>query len=187
MTHNSWSFLRPRTFLGRIFNFMAKCQSKNIQEQYENYNVRMFDLRVRLENGHPIICHGLFEYQYDQLENDLDYLNNKKDVYVRIFLEVRTPRQDTDKQRIWFLNYCKSLEQIYENIKFCGGGPTYSGSINYYKFKYNCPTSEGCHASWATYNKLDDLWPWLYAKLHNKESREKGTDYEFLSLDFVEI
>lgn len=76
---------------------------------------------------------------------------------------------------------------MYSNIKFCGGNPTYNGGIKYFKFKYNTPTSEGCHASWATKCKLDDLWPWLYAKLHNKESRKKGTTKEYLSLDFIEI
>ena len=105
MTHNSWTFMRPKTILGKVFNVMARCQSKSIQEQYELYEVRMFDLRIRLNKGQPIIAHGLFEYEnsVEQIEKDLSYLNNKDDVYVRVFLEVRNYRQDTDKQRNWFI------------------------------------------------------------------------------------
>lgn len=187
MTHNSWTFMRPKTFLGRIFNFMAQCQEINIQQQYEKYNVRMFDLRIRLKNGSPIIAHGLFEYQdsINQIVSDLDFLNNKKDVYVKVQLEIRNPKQDLDIQRFWFVNYCKQLESMYQNIKFCGGNPVYNSGLIYYKFKNEIPSTKGCHASNETKNILDDLYPKLYAKKHNKESKKRNITQEFLSLDFI--
>lgn len=182
MSHNSWTFLKPRTFFGKLFSFIARCQSKNIQEQYEKYNVRMFDLRIKLKDNKPIIAHGIFEYSIEDLEKDLAYLNTK-DVYIRVLLEVRNSFKDTDKQRAWFINYCKQLEEMYQNIKFCGGNPTYT-AIQYFKFKNSIPSIEGNYAS-SNKNIVDDLWPWLYAKRHNKDI--ENTDKEFIALDFVEI
>lgn len=191
MSHNSWSFLTPKTLLGRIFNFTAKCQAVSIQEQYLKYNVRVFDLRVRLDNnGKAIVAHGLFEYKDSmfRIARDLDFLNSKLDTYVRVFLEVRTKEQDTETQRHWFVSFCSHLEDKWPHIKFCGGYPTYNFAVRYYKFKHNLPPTKGAHASWATKTKLDDLWPWLYAKLHNKKSRAEHTDENvYLSLDFVNI
>ena len=66
-SHNSWSFLKPKYFLLRFLSFTCKCQSKPIYEQYEYYNVRAFDLRLRFDKyGQMIICHNLFDYDYDQ-------------------------------------------------------------------------------------------------------------------------
>ena len=33
--HNSWSYLKPKVWWLRPFAFMARCQSKDIFEQYE--------------------------------------------------------------------------------------------------------------------------------------------------------
>ena len=192
MSHNSWSFLTPKTFLGKCFNFMAKCQSANIQQQYLNYDVRMFDLRVRLDNdSKPTLTHGLFEYKnsFQRISTDLDFLNSKSDATVRVFLEVRNDYQDTEVQRHWFTSFCSHLEDKWPNINFCGGNPTYTGNILIYKFKGYTPTTIGKHASWATKCKIDDLWPWLYARLFNRKSRRefKESSADYLSLDFVNI
>lgn len=193
MTHNSWTFMKPRTFAMKLINFTAQCQEVDIQTQYEKYNVRIFDLRIRLNNGKPVIAHGLVEYKNSpaQIEKDLAYLNSKANTYCRVFLEIRTAVGDTQKQRDWFINYCKHLEDTYNNIKFCGGYPTYNTGIQYYKFKYSLPRTIGAHASWATKNKLDDLYPRGYAKKHNKESVikffQEGNPDTYLSLDFVNI
>lgn len=188
MSHNSWTFLKPRTFLGRIFNFTAKCQSKDIQEQYEKYNVRCFDLRLKLDKyNKATLAHGLFEYKIDNLKNDLEYLNSKGDVSIRVLLEVRNSSQDTEIQRNWFIKYCKELEDDFQNLRLFGGYPTYNGVLQYFKFKNGLiPSMDGQHASWTTKCKIDDLWPWLYAKINNKKSYKRETDAEFLSLDFVE-
>lgn len=187
MSHNSWSFLKPRTFFGKLIKFTAKCQEVNIKEQYEKYNARMFDLRVRLDNsGKLTLCHGLVYYSPKSLSEDLQYLNNKKDVMIRVLLDIRFPREDTDKQRIWFTKYCSELEQNYPSIKFCGGNPTYAGII-YYKFKNPLPSIESCYASEDNSSRIDDLWPKRFAKKNNKKSLAKGTTKEYIALDFVNI
>lgn len=193
MSHNSWSFLTPKSLFQKLINFTAKCQAVSIQEQYEEYDVRIFDLRVKLDSDNKItIAHGLVSYK-DSIRHiitDLAYLNNKPDVYVRVFLEIRFACKDTEYQRIWFTNYCRYLETNYPNIKFCGGYPTYNTTVPYYKFKHNLPATVANHASYTTKNVLDDLWPWLYAKRHNKKAVEdyikSGTD-KYLSIDFVNI
>ena len=46
-SHNTMSYLTPRNWFYKLIAFTAKCQSKSIQEQYEKYDVRLFDLRFR--------------------------------------------------------------------------------------------------------------------------------------------
>ena len=55
-----------------------------------------------------------------------------------------------------------------------------------FKNKHN-PTSISKFASSATKNKFDDLWPWLYAKIHNKESLKENRNNKYIWLDFVNI
>lgn len=187
MSHNSWSFLKPRTFFGKLIKFTAKCQEVNIQDQYEKYNARMFDLRVRLDgSGKLTLCHGLVYYSPKSLIKDLEYLNSKRDVMVRVLLDIRFAKEDTEEQKNWFIKYCSELEYNYPSIKFCGGNPAYCG-INYYKFNYSLPSIEDGYASEATKTKLDDLWPKKFAKKNNKKFLAKGTDKEYLALDFVNI
>ncbi len=189
MSHNSWSFLTPKTFFGKLIKFTAKCQEVNIQTQYEKYDVRMFDLRVKLDsNGKLTLLHGLVKYKtsLQQLEKDLKFLNEKGDVVVRVLLDIRFEPDDTKEQREWFINYCSQLENLYQNIKFCGGNPTYCG-IAYYKFKYPLPSIEDGYASEATKTKLDDLWPKRFAKKNNKKFLSRETSKEYLALDFVNI
>ncbi|MCI6404172.1 MAG: hypothetical protein MR820_08870, partial [Prevotella sp.] len=90
-SHNSLTYLRPVKWWMRLFNFIAKCQSKTIKEQYEDYKVRMFDFRVDFDkNNNLLVKHGLAVYNFSTKEmmDILNYLNNKKGIkYVNITLE----------------------------------------------------------------------------------------------------
>lgn len=188
-THNSFTYLKPRTWFGKLIRWTAQCQEVSIYEQYEKYNVRAFDFRVRL-NGDGKVClaHGLVEYadSVNELDKALDYLNKKGDCYVRVSLETRNDYYRSKEQNEWFMSFCKKLEGEYEAIKFYGGSET--GTSNYiYIFNTKYPTSDGYHASWATKSKLDDIFPKCYAKKHNKESYEKGSEKNIMYLDFVNI
>ena len=185
MSHNSWTFLKPIGFFAKIFNFTAKCQDKNIQEQYEKYGVRMFDLRIRLnKNNKPVIAHGLFEYDATNLTSDLNYLNTKRDVTIRVLLELR---DGGDSQKEWFIKYCSQLWINYPNINFCGGYATCNNSKIYFKFTNPHPSCFGAHASCITKNKLDDLWPKFFAFRNNWYYRKLDIEQEYLSLDFVNL
>lgn len=88
-THNSMSYLHDRRWWMRPFEPWARCQSKDIFDQYAD-GVRYFDLRIRFDkNGNPFFCHGLVEYElcgmsvYDLLR----WLNAAGSCYIRILYE----------------------------------------------------------------------------------------------------
>lgn len=63
-SHNSLTYLRPRKWWQVPFHFMARCQGVNYMEQYEKYGVRLFDLRVWLDdNLNMEVRHGLMAVQ----------------------------------------------------------------------------------------------------------------------------
>ena len=63
-SHNTMSYLTPRNWFYKLIAFTARCQSKSIQEQYEKYGVRLFDLRFRFnKKGEIYFAHGTVEYK----------------------------------------------------------------------------------------------------------------------------
>jgi hypothetical protein len=187
-SHNAWSYLSPRKWWMKVFNFMSKCQKYDIKTQYEEYNSRCFDLRVRFdEKGNIIIAHGLAEYKYsyDDLFSDLNYLKTKNDVYLRILHEVRTKEAYTQESIDNFKKFCKYVEMTYPTIKCWCGRNLYNWEIDY-QFK-NDPSCEELYSSVCPPKYIDDWIPILYAKLKNKENIEKGTDKEIMLIDFVNI
>ena len=111
-SHNSWSYYRPKKWWMKLIAFTAKCQNRNVIKQYEKYNVKCFDLRVRFKNNKLIVAHGIIEY--DISENDLfetlEYLNLKNDVSIRILHEVRTKKQYTKEKSVQGENWAKVLK-----------------------------------------------------------------------------
>ena len=68
-SHNSWSYLPVRKWWMKPLTFAAKCQDLNIKDQYNIYNVRCFDLRIRFdENDGLIVAHGIIEYDINIIE-----------------------------------------------------------------------------------------------------------------------
>lgn len=190
-SHNSWTYLKPKTLLQKAINFTAKCQEVNIIKQYTNYNVRCFDLRIRLNDDNKlVISHGLVEYKNSEqaLKSTLLYLDSKKDVACRVMLECRTKKQDSKAQREWFIRYCKYLETTFTNIKFFGGKVTDDNTI-LYDFG-NRVTLDGDYSSWPKKsNPLVALCPEKYAKKHNKEilAKNASNPAEYFMIDFVNI
>ena len=171
----------------RLIAFTARCQNCSIYDQYGIYGVRCFDLRVRFDNNETVIAHGAIEYKItqDELLECLDWLNAKKDVYVRILHEARTEKQYTPDNVVNFKLFCKYLEDKFENIRFYFGRNLYNWEIDY-KFEIE-PTEEENHSSVTKPKIIDDWFPWLYAKLNNKRIKENGTDKDILLIDFVNI
>lgn len=187
-SHNSMTYLPPKKWYLYPFRFMARCQSKTIEEQYE-LGIRMFDIRIAFDKkGRPEFRHGLIAYK-GEVEPIFKFLNERKDTHVRLLLEEY--RDDkTSIQEVLFALACNVWKVQYPHIKFFGGRRKrdWSKIVDFdyepeYDNKYSsCNTPDG-----KTGTVLDDLWPWLYAKLHNKKSIEKGTDKPWLLLDFVNI
>ena len=199
-SHNSLTYLRPKKWWMRPFHFMARCQRASYKEQYEKYGVRVFDLRVWFtDNLDEEVRHGVMVFKATNIfiRDFLDYLNDKGDCHLRIILEednITKKDKKASMKEDYFKTFCMVLEDVYHNIHFFGGNRKWDWKL-LYQFegedvvlddKYSSTTSLfGSKKKWLAV--LDDLWPWLYARLNNKKNRERGTDKECLFVDFVDL
>lgn len=181
-SHNSWSYAKPTKWWMKFIRFTAKCQRKNIQEQY-NLGARYFDLRLRGDD----IVHGavVFNITKQQLFEDLQWLNDKGDVIVRILLDTRNANEYTTGLVKQFVEDCRYLEQAYPNIQFDCGRNLYNWNVEY-DFHHEASTDD-LYASVALPKLVDDWLPILYAKFHNKANIQRGTNKDVLLIDFVDI
>lgn len=189
-SHNSWSYLPPRRWWMKPIGFMAKCQRVDIRTQYEKYGVRCFDLRVRFNKyGLGIVAHGIVEYCFtaSKIYEDLAWLDAQGDCYVRVVHEVRSAKQYKNRQRNLFRHFCERLEDEYKNIRFWCGRELFCWGYDYHFPGYDEPTCEERYASVCPPKLIDDWWPWLFARLHNRDILAAGTKKDILLIDFVDI
>ena len=188
-SHNSWSYLRPRRWWMRLIAFAAKCQRVDIRTQYLRYGVRCFDLRIRFdENGMPIVAHGPVEYNMKtgNLWDDLKWLDQKGDVFIRVLHEVRTKEQYTAESIKLFKSFCLDKTEEYYNTVFWCGRNLYNWEVDYWFDKD--PSCEETYGSVVSGKKwLYGWWPWLYAVTHNKAIKAQGTDKDILLIDYVDV
>ena len=199
-SHNSLSYQRPKKWWMRPFHFMARCQSKDYVEQYR-LGSRVFDLRVSFNKklaGKVQIRHGSMEFDVPivLLNSFLRYLDEQGDCYLRVILEFNKEPKDIEYQERRFKHYCRALEYKYKNIKFFGGNRKYDWKVVYNFVNKDIPTLIDRYSSTTSLfksdNKLlriiDDLWPWLYARLMNKKNFNEFKDSkDYLFVDFVNI
>ena len=74
-SHNSGTGERPANLWARLFPFVAKCQTKTLEEQCEA-GITLFDIRVRWYDGRMFIHHGLARYDLT-LDEALTLLDRK--------------------------------------------------------------------------------------------------------------
>ena len=186
-SHNSWSYIRPKKWWLRPFHFMTKCQNKSIVNQFYEYDVRAFDLRVRFkEYGVPVVAHGffVFDIEFGDLIKDLIFLNSKKCI-VRIIHEVRSKSQYTEQSVERFRAFCSQMQNNFPDITFYGGRNLYNWEVDY-DFGYE-PSETSYYSSVRKPYLIDDWFPWLYARLQNKKVLKKKIDADILAIDFVDI
>lgn len=198
-SHNTMTYLKPRKWWMWLGRFMAKCQSKTIQEQYDA-GARWFDLRIVMKpkKSHCFdiyFAHGITEFKGD-IHEVLRFLNGKDDAFCRIILE----RGDNIEA---FKEFAKLTMVVYSNLKVTQiakkgdwGSITTPNAI-YYPMKDAYASSNTYNEKWKNAkgilkNKMvsglliDDLCPWIYAKLHNKKNIKKHKDENIcLLIDFV--
>lgn len=194
-SHNSWTFRTPIKWYLKPLYFLAQCQEVDIQTQMKDYNISLFDLRVKFINNEPYIHHGLFNY------GKVDYadlkLLNDNNCYLRVMLESNSKMKDQILQEQQFITFCNELTQKYPNIKFFGGNRKFDGKGVYNFNTLQQPTLIDLYSSVTTLfdsdNKylriLDDWFPRLYALLKNKKNLKEYIDTEdtYLFYDFVNI
>lgn len=185
-SHNSWSYLSPIKWWMKPIAFMAKCQNVDIRTQYNKYGVRCFDLRVRF-NGQGVgtVAHGIVEYYIENLLEDLKFLDINNNCFVRVINEVRVKKDYTKESVKDFIVFCAYISAMFPNIRFWCGRNLYNWEIDYDFGIY--PTCEEKYGSVSKHKWLYGWWPWLYARLHNKNIRAKEIDREILLIDYVNI
>lgn len=186
-SHNSWSYIKPKKWWLRPFRFMARCQKASIYSQYYDYDVRSFDLRVRFnKKGEMVIAHGFFQFDIDYatLMKHLEFMNEHKCI-VRVLHEARNKKQYTEDSVSRFREFCTAMELKFPDIKFYCGRNLYNWEFDY-KYEYE-PSEEAVYSSVQDPKIIDDWFPWIFARLNNKETYLNGTDKDILAMDFVNI
>lgn len=186
-SHNSWTYSKPKKFWMRLFNWCTKCQDFDIRTQYDLFKVRCFDLRISFDkDDNPIITHNKTVYfNLNEVLDELNWLNLKKDVLVRVINDVRTKKKHTAQNMYNFITVCKQLEKDYKDITFFGGTNLYDGTQDYI-FSQCVSVGERC-ASVMPPKWWNGLYPRRYAKKHNTEIKDFGTSRDVLLIDFVNI
>lgn len=179
-THNSMTYLKPKKWYLYPFQFIARCQSMTIEEQYYS-GIRLFDIRITYDkDGNPEFRHGLMAYKGD-VYKCLTWLNNSNNpIKIRLILEVKRPNSNIES---FFIKDVERFKELYPNLTFYEGRRKcdWEQLVNLPTINVEQPVS-----SVDGPNKLNDLWPWLYAKKHNAENRIKYKDAEYVLMDFID-
>lgn len=202
-SHNTMTYLTPKKWWMKLGKFIAKCQNKTIEEQYEA-GARWFDLRIAIpketdDNCLPFFSHGLVDYKGRSVESVMEFLNGKNDAYCRIVLE-KGGADDETLFKFWVKQWMNTypnvqitqitkkgywLNIIEPNAKNPFDLKDQYASVNGYYPQYQNWPGILESKTWSGYI-LDDLWPWIYAKFHNKKNIEKHKDQDVvLLIDFV--
>lgn len=203
-SHNTMTYLPPKKWWMWFGRFMAKCQKLDYKKQYDA-GVRFFDFRIFITTDKqgfydPTFSHGLIDFKSPNPENILSYLNTKGDVYCRFIFE-----KGTEEEQKTFEGFVRQWVNEYKNLKIV----QIKDKKTWKNLLPECVTHPNiqivdCYASsngsYPQYNKLpgilrskswsglliDDLYPWIYAKLNNKKNLEKYKDIDgVLLIDFV--
>lgn len=202
-THNSLTYLTPKTWWGKLIRFTARCQSIDYEKQYE-FGARVFDVRLWYDDTMNVeIRHGriAYDHSYKTLHKMLEFLDKKGDCYVRILCEEDSFAKHNllavDKE-YEFVEDCEFYENKYKNIKFFGGNRKYDWKVLYNFKNKDIPTLIDKYSSTTSLFKnnnnflriIDDLCPILYAKLKNHTNIEKhkqSGSKDYLFIDFINI
>ena len=198
-THNTMSYQKPKQLWAKIIPFVARCQSVDYIKQYELGAIG-FDLRLFWDkNGNLEFRHGIVSYPADNIWEVLDFIRDH-DLYVRVLFELRSYNKkhikNVETLKTKFKDFCKEIEDKYPTVKFYGGCATCDWE-QLYNFKNDEHMPElGLYSSntslFKSSNKflriIDDLCPWIYAKLMNRKNMKKYKDSEqYISIDFIDI
>lgn len=178
-SHNSMSYLPLKNWWVAPFAFMARCQSADYRKQYEQFGVRLFDIRIGIFNGGcPMFCHGIANYKGD-VNSVIRWLDEQGDVTVRIVLE----KGNEEHFKKWVAHW----KATYRSINWTtgvkkNGWKDLCGLKSIEKYiKHFYSSMQG--------NKFDDLCPKLWAKKNNKRILASVDKREpiYVMVDFVEI
>jgi hypothetical protein len=148
----------------------------------------LFDLRIRFKGNIPVAVHGFAEYKTDVL-SDIIELALQGDCSLRILLDLRNLKWTC-------FNRNKRDRQMYEQMS------KFKRFVEYIQTTYPALVIYDCYTMphwWKVVVVMESpaidksaskagiwaVWPWLYAKTHNRRIRKK--DYGYALLDYVNI
>ena len=146
-THDSLSSYPVKYWILKPFNLMAKCQTKNLTEQFLE-GARSFDLRFAWHRGKWYAAHGIQIYNVT-LEKSLDILieqSKKEPLYFRVLCEdTFYKKSNTQKLFIRISDYLSIKEH---NLKLL-----YVGSKQNWFNVYHCEFEEKT-ANYDSYSQM---------------------------------
>lgn len=119
-SHNSFSCLPPKNLWGKITKLWGKCQSLNLQDQYDK-GVRCFDIRLRrIENTWHIV-HNRIDYgscnELNLISKLKSLCNNHDAVYFRFLLDERKIPKYARGYINLYLGYIQYIINLIPDIK----------------------------------------------------------------------
>lgn len=172
-SHNSLSYYPPQWWV-IPFNWMARCQSLTIEQQYER-GVRLFDIRLKWSKKHQdwISGHGIATYNVN-IWQILSYLDFKQGCTVRIILE--------KGNELEFIRDVKEFINVFPDIEFICGRK----KKGWVKLLPELPETDMNHLYWTHERWWKIPFPYLYAKKHNKENQGYLNETVWSMFDFIE-
>lgn len=168
-SHNSLSYYLPQWWVVP-FNFMSKCQSLTIEQQFKK-GVRLFDIRVKIVCNEIYSGHGIATYKVN-FNEIFQFLNEKGGCTVRII-------QERGGDNL-FIEFVKKIKVLYPDIEFVGG----QRKRDWVKM-VDLPEPYIRHFYWMHKKWWMIPFPFLYAKRHNKENQRYLNDQVWSMFDFV--
>lgn len=178
-SHNSLSYSKPKYWYQWIFYPWARCQSKNILEQYDS-GIRYFDIRVRFDkNNNIVFCHNFTIFDISKNEVLFDLIPISKDSYFRIVLDYRTPPKAI--YQILFKEFVSQLNDlglmIHSAILLWNGEDVFTNIVDDIKY-------ESDYASYS--NTIFKYLPPIFYKWFNKRKQFPVTEgFKCYLRDFV--
>lgn len=212
------SYRKPKHWYHYPILWTARCQSVDYKTQHEKYGAKHFDFRLFWdEEGMLEFRHGIISYDASDFNEILRYCEDNS-IICRILFEERAYAKGDIKRskemnlRESFKELCVAIEKNYPNLKCYGGQNCGNFSEHIYEFK-NKFKVDGYYASvtslvdlnskWVVklakkltwlpnlLKKMDDLCPFLYARLKNKSIKQEiafdEKDDVLVHVDFINI
>ena len=199
-THQSMSYLEPISKWDRLFHFFSQAQEVDIETQYKQFGVRVFDIRLYVDKNMRICFkHGSILLKTFSVYDILGFLNKMGDCYAKITLEL----DDEDfanpliiEKYRRFEEYCRVIEEIYPYITFFGGVTNLTGQILYRfaKNKHNLTHVSSMYRSHSSIkesfvNSLSHFFPRWFIKTRNKYLLDKilsdNSSQNYILMDFI--
>lgn len=182
-THNSLSYLKPIHWYHNPLKPWHQCQDLTLQEQYD-YNVRLFDVRVKLINNTWHYVHNMVDYGTMEEHSEVnEFFETHPDAKIRLCLDMRDKDKFTEEYKNKFLDLCRNLMynhswNIDRIIDFATWNEYKTPTINYTEYHVS--------VSGKWYNYI--FGTKLFAKLKNEKYISNQTDTEmYYMIDYVQF